>query len=214
MSSFVLKIIAVLSMTIDHIGYALLPKIAILRVIGRIAMPIFAFQIAIGFKYTKSREKYILRLLLFAIVSQIPFHLLASINAEQFRLNIGFTFLLATLILYSIEEVKQNDWKALCLISIFTIAFLLNYDYYLYGIALVIIFYYTYDNLKIGFPLFYTATLLYCVYRKSLLQIYSLFDMIPILMYNGKKGANIKYFFYAFYPIHMIIIYLIFKLYA
>ena len=210
MSSFVLKIIAVLAMTIDHIGYALFPNITFLRAIGRIAFPIFAFQIALGFKNTGNREKYILRILLFSIISQYPFHLLTSIYSNQLKLNIGFTFLLALLVLYSIEEVKPIWGKMLCLIPIFTIAYLLNYDYYLYGIAAVIMFYYTYKKTYAVFPIFYSATMIYCMYKENLMQIYSIFALLPILLYNNKKGPSFKYFFYIFYPVHMLIIYFIF----
>ena len=77
MSSFTLKILAIIFMTIDHIGFILFPKIDILRVIGRIAFPIFAFQVGISFENTKNKEKYILRMLIFTIISQIPFHIFA-----------------------------------------------------------------------------------------------------------------------------------------
>ena len=212
MSSFVLKIIACVAMLIDHIGYALYPNVAILRMIGRIALPIFAFQVALGFRHTKDKEKYILRMFLFAVISQIPFSLLTSIHTSTFRLNIGITFLLALLLLYSIEDIKPIWAKILCSLVVIALSCFLKYDYYIYGIALVLIFYYTFNNKKVVFPFYYVTTMIYCMYRKSLLQIYSLFSLIPIMLYNGKKGPSFKYFFYAFYPLHMLAIYIIFKL--
>lgn len=76
MSSFALKILALITMTIDHIGFAILPQVSILRMIGRLSFPIFAFQISVGYKNTQSKEKYIFRMLLFTLVSQIPYQLI------------------------------------------------------------------------------------------------------------------------------------------
>lgn len=212
MSSFVLKIIAVIAMTIDHIGYAFFPKLSILRIIGRIAMPIFAFQIALGFKHSKNRKNYIYRMLAFSLISQIPFILMTSIQTSEFKLNIGFTFLFALLILYSLEEVKPIWGKMLCLVPIFIAAYFLNYDYYLFGISLVIIFYYTFKKPYIMIPLFVCAASIYSIYRNNILHAYSFLAILPFSLYNGKKGKGLKHFFYAYYPVHMIAIYLIFKL--
>lgn len=214
MSSFCIKIIAVIAMLIDHIGFVFFPRVEILRIIGRIAMPLFAFQIALGFNHTKNRNKYLLRILAFALISQIPFMLLMSIHSDEFKLNIGFTFLFALLILYSIEEIKPFWEKIICLVPILFLAWWLNYDYYLYGVALVIIFYYTFAKKHLAFPLWVIASFVYSLYKKNLRYIYSLLAFIPIFLYNGKKGKDIKYFFYAFYPLHMLLLYLIFRFYV
>ncbi len=99
MSSFWIKIIATITMLIDHIGFVLFPENILLRIIGRVSMPLFAFQIAVGFEKTKSREKYILRMLIFALVSQIPFSLMydtqgitAPLNMRFYLFNFTFTF--------------------------------------------------------------------------------------------------------------------------
>lgn len=101
MSSFWIKIIALITMLIDHIGFAFFPENLLLRIIGRISMPLFAFQIAVGFDKTKSREKYIIRMLIFALVSQIPFGLLyniqgitAPLNMRIYFFNFAFNFVL------------------------------------------------------------------------------------------------------------------------
>lgn len=100
MSSFWIKIIATITMLIDHIGFVLFPENILLRIIGRVSMPLFAFQIAVGFEKTKSREKYILRMLIFALVSQIPFSLMydtqgitAPLNMRFYLFNFTFTFI-------------------------------------------------------------------------------------------------------------------------
>ena len=88
MSSFVLKIIAIISMFIDHIGYAIFGKLSYFNYIGRLAFPIFAFQISEGYVHTKNLKRYFFRLFLFALISQVPFMLFTSIISDKFSLNI------------------------------------------------------------------------------------------------------------------------------
>ena len=94
MSSFVLKIIAVVTMFIDHIGYAIFGKFSFFNYIGRISFPIFAFQISEGYAHTRDLKKYFLRLFVFAIISQVPFMLFHKMLSNDFTLNIFFTLLL------------------------------------------------------------------------------------------------------------------------
>ena len=111
MSSFCLKLIAILTMSIDHLGLVLFNNNLIMRIIGRIAMPIFAFQIAVGFKKTHSKPKYMFRMLLLAIISEIPFNLMLYFsNYSTSNLNICFTFTLALLALYLIDLGKNNKF--------------------------------------------------------------------------------------------------------
>lgn len=102
MSAFVLKLIACVTMFIDHIGYAIFNGSSWFNYIGRLAFPIFAFQISEGYIHTRSIKKYLLRLFLFALVSQIPFMLFHSIISEGFYLNVIFTLLfgLISIVIY------------------------------------------------------------------------------------------------------------------
>ena len=98
MTSFTLKIIALITMFIDHLGYAIFNKFSFFNYIGSVAFPIFAFQISEGFHYTKNVKKYFARLLLFAIFSQIPFMLFLSIfSTNIYKLNVFFTFMIKLL---------------------------------------------------------------------------------------------------------------------
>lgn len=92
-SSFALKIIAVICMLCDHLGDAIIKPFSFFNVIGRIAFPIFAFQITEGYIHTKDLKKYFKRLIIFAILSQIPFMLFLSTFTSPFTLNIFFTLL-------------------------------------------------------------------------------------------------------------------------
>lgn len=216
MSSSILKILACIFMLIDHIGFCLLSGLPILRIIGRLAFPIFAFQIAVGFKHTSNRKKYFLRMLIFALVSQIPFFIFRDVAGYSgIALNIGFTFVLSIISLYFVELAKKkNILFALLTIPVLILASYLNVDYKWYGIAVVITFYLF--DLKSAFGFVSTFILLLAlslvhVYTSnaSAIQLYSLFSLILLMFYNNKKGYDLRYLFYAFYPVHLLILSLI-----
>lgn len=100
-----LKIIALIAMIVDHIGLVFFPNIAVFRIIGRVSFPIFAFFISEGYYYTKSKKKYIITLLIFAIISQ-PFYILMIGN---YTLNILFTFLFSIILMILIDYTKSKN---------------------------------------------------------------------------------------------------------
>ncbi len=211
LSNFDLKILAIITMTIDHIGAIIYPNIDAFRIIGRISFPIFCFLLVEGFKHTHNRFRYFIRLLLFAIITQ-PIYDYAFNNHE---LNILFTFSLSFLLLSSIEFIKKiiNKYnkgienylyKTISYLLIYIIflilSIILNVDYQALGISLVLIFYLS--------PNILLSLLLYLIIAITLnvnnIQLYSLIAFIFIYFYNGKKGKNIKYFFYLYYPLHLL----------
>ena len=101
MPSFVLKILAIFFMVIDHVGYVLFPNIIALRIIGRLSFPLFAYQMAVGFSHTRNEKKHIVKLLLFAIICQFPYSYMIGDNSV---LNILFTFVIALLIILLINQ--------------------------------------------------------------------------------------------------------------
>ncbi|MBQ7764990.1 conjugal transfer protein TraX [bacterium] len=211
MSSFTLKILAIIFMTIDHIGFLLFPEISILRKIGRLAFPIFAFQVGIGFKHTRSKEKYIFRMLLFTLISQLPYTLAlqTAIPGYAYKLNIGATLTLGLLALYCIEKFGNKWLKYLTCISIILISAWIPIDYGWTGVLMIVILYYL-NKEKLLVSAYYIA--LICIDSQidnSTFNLPQIFALIPILMYNGKKGPNIKYLFYAFYPVHLIVLVLL-----
>ena len=108
MTSFALKIIALISMFIDHSGYYMMGHFSFFNYIGRIAFPIFAFQISEGYKHTKNLKKYFLRLSLFALISQIPYSLfLLKYHGNPYGLNIFFTLFLGLLAIYLYDYVVK-----------------------------------------------------------------------------------------------------------
>lgn len=211
MSSFWLKFLACILMLIDHIGFAFFPKIAILRAIGRLAFPIFAFQASVSFDKTKNKEKYISRMILFTVVSQIPFFLLRKISLVNAKpmLNIGATLTCGLLALYCLDKIKKPWLKYISVALIILISIVVPMDYKWYGVIIIIIFY-IFRKEKYGIAIFYPIVLMsYCFYKNSTFNLPAIGAIIPIFLYNGKKGKSAKYWFYAFYPLHMLILWLI-----
>lgn len=200
MNSNVFKIIACLLMLIDHIGMIYFPQQVIFRVIGRLAMPMFAYQMAIGIKKTSNDRRFVFRLLLLAIFSQV-FYIYA---AGTLRLNILFNFLMAALI---IMVYKKND--ILGYVALGLSALLLDYRIIDYGITIPILvfIFYRYNSFKyvslavISFALIDSVAL-------SNLQLYSILAIPLIYLYRDKNTYNrkLKYAYYAFYPLHLLVL--------
>ena len=216
MTSFVLKIIACITMLIDHLSYALFGKLTWLNYIGRIAFPIFAYQIVEGYSHTKDIKKYFIRLFAFAMISQIPFYIFHSIVSEQFALNVMFTLLLGLLCIWIWDKMPIKP-IAVCIIAILAfIAELLHTDYGYWGVLLIFVLHLCKDN-KTAICVSYIAMILlkylpnlikYNFYHVYIwLFIGTIFALLPILLYNGKQGKKIKYFLYIFYPVHLLCLY-------
>ena len=215
MSSFVLKMIGIISMLLDHIGYAFYGH-SILRIIGRLAFPIFAFQAVIGYEHTKNLKKHFFKLLVFAIISEIPFYLLTSITTKTISLNVMFTILLG---LFTIELFKKasNKFDGFLIVTLMCIfAQLLNVDYRWFGILTIFFFYYYRDNkvkCLISYALINAAYYLINLVSLEWFYLYcfisAMFAFILIRFYNNQEGRKTKYLFYLFYPAHMLVIYLV-----
>ena len=159
----IIKIIAMVTMFIDHLGVIFFPESLMLRVIGRIAFPIFAYGIAMGFHYTRDRKKYVLRLLMFSIISQIPYMWLNKHAAfEPYRINQIPQLLYAVGVLFVLEAtLKSRGIKKIGLILLsLVLAFIpdvilslnsqLNFGYGTYGVLMSMLFYvFRHDWLKI-----------------------------------------------------------------
>lgn len=199
----VLKLIALLTMVIDHVGAVLYPNIIVLRMIGRISFPIFAYLLALGYKSTHDAKKYLKRLLLFGLLSEIPYIL--AFNSDN--LNIFFTLALGLVAIMFFEK-KEN----LYVIIVFCFAVFAHVDYGIYGVFVIFFMYvYVYYSKMIGTILFILATFVYSYF--NVLQIFAILS-IPLigLLENIPKNIDIKkykYVFYAFYPLHLVLLYLI-----
>jgi hypothetical protein len=239
MTTSSLKIIACLLMLIDHLGAALFPELIILRFIGRLSFPIFAYLIAIGYSKTNSFSKYLNRLLIFAFISQIPFSLAfgGSVSINNFsdflgfvvgspspHLNIFFTLTFGLLAIHIWDKEESKLAKIIVVVSLGMAAKAFHTDYGMYGVAMMLAFYIFRDS-KIKtiisqasvYILFDASEVLSYINRfpgvtikiKWFNQALSLLALIFIFSYNGEKGKDLKYLFYAFYPVHLLIIGLI-----
>lgn len=183
-------------MLIDHIGAYLFPM-DLLRIIGRVAFPIFAYQLTLSYRVTSDKKSYLKRLLFFALISQLPYYLLK----EAVSLNIIFSLLLGFLAIWAIEE-RRTLFLFLLVVPLSFFA-----EYSVYGIAIILIFYF-FDKDIYKIILFSASTFLFCFYYQSEIQVFALISLLFI--FGPKLEMNLsKYFFYIFYPIHLMIIYLI-----
>lgn len=221
MSSFVLKIIACISMFCDHIGDAFIGKLTFLNYIGRLAFPLFCFQIVQGYIHTHDIKKYILRLSLFALISQIPFMLFYHIVFDSFAINVIFTLLFGLFTILIYDKYNKSVGACFCLL-LGIIAQVCQFDYGFFGVFIIFMFY-VLRNKKTAMSLVFALAVLirYSIpllqYGLSLSYLFSngkysmmvystIFSIVPILFYNGKKGKNAKYLFYIFYPVHLLIL--------
>lgn len=212
-----LKLFALFAMTIDHIGAFLLPQYVVLRLIGRLAMPIFAWMVAEGCEHTKSRFRYLITMLGFGLVSQVISYL-ASGSLHQ---NILLTFSMSILMICVLDLAnRKKGFISLALMGItFTVfsyicLFLpqdlpvsgFSIDYSIFGVLLPVAIYLgrtKQEKLLLGAVLLLPMAIVYGYYQ------WFAFLSLPLLaLYNGMRGkARLKYLFYFYFPLHLAVIY-------
>ena len=218
-----LKIIAIALMIIDHIGAVvifhgyLLPNVPVLqgtfaysiytfyqvlRFIGRSAFPIFCFLLVQGFLHTSNKRKYLTRLFIFALISEIPFDIAIHNAFISFgSQNIFFTLLIGFCVMWLMELWADKLYLQLLIVALgMGLAYLIQSDYDYWGILLISILYF-----------FRTTPVLQTIVGSLALlwEAPATIAFIPINMYNGKRGIPMKYFFYIFYPAHLLLLVLI-----
>lgn len=209
MSSFSLKIIAIIAMTLDHWNVILGGPIY-MRILGRLSFPIFSFLIGEGYRHTKNKKKYFVKIFLYSILLQMPVYFFYS---KEEKLNIFFTLASGILLLSILENNKMsNVIKYFCALILLIISEYLKFDYGSYGIISIFIFYKFKEKKMLISFLFLLVNIVYIVSGKIFsIQIFSLFSLIFIFKYNGKEGKKNKQFFYLYYPTHILLLYLLSK---
>ena len=235
LSAMTLKYIAMATMLVDHMGYVLFPWILWLRCVGRIAFPIFAFQIAEGCIRTHDRRRYALRLLLFAVLSEIPFDLMyGGTWFYPFHQNVIWTLLIGLAGIHLMEKArkKQKLWIFLpTAVLVMLVGSALGTvgmaDYYGAGVLTLFIFYFFrgrkwwcfagqilalyWVNVELLGGLMYPIRL-FGMDLELCQQGLALLSLLPIWLYRGRQGCHTKVFqysCYAFYPVHMLILALV-----
>ncbi|MDE5700117.1 MAG: conjugal transfer protein TraX [Lachnospiraceae bacterium] len=230
-----LHILAMVLMLCDHSWAMLFPSAEWLTCVGRIAYPIFAFMIVEGFFHTHNLRRYLLRLLIWALVSEIPFDLMyASTPFFPYHQNVLWTFLLSLLIISLIERCRLRLKPVLTVLisaGLAAAGFLIGYmtmvDYYGIGVLTVLTFYAfrkrTWTNRLLQFLCLYVLNVkllggyyyeisVFGLTIEIVQQGLALFALIPIWLYQGKQGFHSKafqYFCYAFYPAHMLLLFVV-----
>ncbi len=199
LTNFDLKVIAIITMTLDHMGYYLFPFDDWFRIVGRIAMPIFAFLCAETFRYTRDKKAYALRMLVCGVVyTLVRFYVEPNGTGDIF-----LTLALGFLMLWGLEE-KQYLITA----SAFIIGVLVPVDYYWYGLCMVPMMYYLKDKkLAMLLVMMGMNVLLVSTSNVHPMQYYSIISIFLIWLYNNQVGCKKwKYFFYIYYPVHVVIL--------
>lgn len=219
-----LKCIACLTMLIDHIGAVFFPEIQILRIIGRVAFPIYGYLLSEGFHYTHNRKKYLMRLTIGAIVAELPFDFALFGGIVFNHQSVMLTLLIGFLGLWIIDSTKNLYVKGAVTIPFVYAAEFLHTDYGGWGVAFILLLGVA-RELTGGKWVQFGIIALMCATKSSrAVHLFGVnmgsetFGMLSILFfafYNGRKTTNskiIQWGFYLFYPVHLAIIWLIHSL--
>lgn len=203
-----LKVIAVLLMIIDHVGAVFFPEEPIWRMVGRLAFPLFAYQLAIGFQYTSNRKKQFVYLGVFALISQIPYMLALHITPDDFSFNVFFTFLLSYGLMMIWERLKLSTGLLVGFLTLLlTLVWITDVpvDYGWYGVLMPFLFYLLRDKPLLQIVILFGLTG-WKAYYGSPLQVFAIFaSVLPVMLsiVSIPPFKLSKWFFYWFYPVHL-----------
>lgn len=202
-NSFHLKIIALISMIIDHLGAMFFEDYIIFRIIGRIAFILYAFMLVEGYFHTRNIKKYLGKLFLWGLISEIPFDW-ANFGVFFYfeHQNIFWTLFLSALGIHFLEKCREDYFKVLICSIVMFLAFLMRSDYHLFGVSIILGFYFS-RNMWIKMGSISILNIMYGMLSK--LQIFGILGLIPIYFYNGERGRKSGDIFYSFYALHLLI---------
>ena len=234
LSNNALKLIAAALMLCDHAGMLLFPKILVLRLVGRLSFPIFAYLIAEGAKHTKSYLRYFLTVAGFAAVIQVGYYAFS----RSLEMSVLVTFTLSLAIIFVLELFKRalftapySAWRIAATAALLSATILLSalldskidLDYHFSG-CLLPVFPSLFTTPRVADPpaifkrldaklpriLIFSLGMLLLTFDIGILQLFGFFAIPLLLLYSGQRGKlKMKYFFYVFYPLHLIILYAI-----
>lgn len=228
-----LKVIALVSMTLDHIGVIFFPGAVVLRILGRLAFPIFAYMIAEGCFYTHDRKRYLLGIVGLGLLCQVAYW----IAAESLEQSILTSFALSIITIYALDAAWKRrdlygfaaligalalDFVACLVLPVVLFSFYFSIDYGFFGVMIAPLCYLPRLVCPEG-PVRYRWTLAACALGLALtsveltmgvgvgaIQWFSLATLALLAFYRGKRGTwHMKYLFYIYYPAHLAVLYLI-----
>ena len=210
-----LKLIAAFAMLLDHMGVMLFPQIQLLRILGRLAYPIFAYMIAEGCRYTKNKLRYFLMVFGLGAACQLVYYF----SSGDAYLNILLTFSTSILLVYVLQAAhkveslgKQALWSTLfaaMILATFGLCQVVHVDYGFWGIMIPVLV--SFAHIR-NFPHWAAVLLLGCGLvllgtEYENMQQWALLSLLILLLYSGKRGkAKMKSFFYIFYPVHLAVL--------
>lgn len=224
LSSFSLKMIAVITMLIDHCAVFFVHDNRLLylamRSIGRLSFPLYCFLLVEGYFHTRNKLKHCINLIVFAILSEVPYDLTRGVLFSMDKQNVIFTLLIGFVVIWALDWVHLEDKNSTGrnlelnimngIISLIVsvvglgLAYILNSTYSYTGVFLIIAFY-AFHNKRIG-RIIGNAFFNIGLYSPGV-QWMGVFSAVIIELYNGKPGARKwKYFFYLFYPVHLLVL--------
>lgn len=219
LDTFSLKVIALILMVIDHIGCYLIPSNSevymVVRMIGRLAAPLFMYCFAVGYKHTKNKNRYIIRLAIASVIVGVLNSLIKLLNVQDidytvFEPNMFFTFLASACLISSIERIFNDKSFVFCLPAIAISLIIIKYaEYSWFALFTIPCFYFT-KNETLRNVLFIVGNMIICILTQNFVQIFMILSILLIIYTSKEKPKHkMKYFFYIFYPLHTAILVLI-----
>ena len=223
LNSLHLKLLAVVTMLIDHMGFTLFPYALWMRCVGRLAFPVFCFLVAEGCAHTHDKKRYAARLLVFAVLSEPAFDLMHGVWFTMDYQNVLWTLLAGALICWCVDWALRKKTPAAFLLTgaavaaAFCLLELAGTDYRGWGMLLVVLFYGV-RRVSCGTVVKRMAQAVgLAVFSIGIMggvsiELWSLAALLPLWLYNGRRGYSnrvVQYGFYAFYPVHILILSLI-----
>ena len=226
LSQEALKLIACMTMLIDHFGHAIIPELSVpnmaqlyyaCRIMGRLAFPIYCFLLAEGMRYTRNQKKYILRLGIGILLAEIPYDILFDGRFTWDSQNVMVTLTLGAVMLLCMDKTQKKWLKPLMILPFALLAELTKCDYGGWGIAMIAAFA-LFERLPqqsiaiflVNYMMNSAAVPVFGAYVS--VQLFAVLAMVPICFYSGKKLTHSKllqWAFYLFYPLHLLILWII-----
>ncbi|SHI94817.1 TraX family protein [Pseudobutyrivibrio xylanivorans] len=234
LSGNALKLIAIISMLIDHVAYGLYYNYGnahdclnwdlyqFLRIVGRLAFPLYCFLLVEGFFHTRDLKKYCIRLIILGLISEVLFDwALFSGPLVWNKTNVIFTLLIGLILIWIIDtaikgplfgienEVKKKVVVLLCYAAGCAIAYFGHTDYNMVGVAVIVVMYYFHGNTVRRHMLAFGLGVLVLAFGCGETENAAFLMLLPIAFYNGERGSSskvIRYTFNYFYPAHLLII--------
>lgn len=223
MNAFIIKMIAVITMVIDHVGLFFFPGVIEMRMIGRISFPLFAWLIANGAQYSKNTTRYLKRLFLLAVIAQVPFYFANNlIGIDPTLLNVVFTLTLGLVAIMGIKQYRDTLSRLAIIGAAAAIAQFINADYGALGVFSIVSFFLFAEHPKrlivaqaaiFFFPVLALGVEFVLTGARENLYVpigwMAVFALPIILAYNKREGIRARNFFYIFYPLQYAALYVL-----